>query len=108
MQIALSALPPDCADVLVLYGDMPLLSAATLTALREHHRSHGAVLTLLSANVQEPFGYGRIVRDEAGLPRKIVEQKELLRSVAAAYGVSHETIRRIMLHVQKQRGQKEA
>ena len=36
---------------------------------------------------------------------RVVEQKEPLRSVAAAYGVSHETIRRIMLHVQKQRGQ---
>src|SRR5258708_23933011 len=35
---------------------------------------------------------------------RVVEQKEPLRTVAAAYGVSHETIRRIMLHVQKQRG----
>jgi hypothetical protein len=39
---------------------------------------------------------------------RVVEQKEPLRSVAAAYDVSHETIRRIMLHVQKQRGQHEA
>ena len=39
---------------------------------------------------------------------RVVEQKEPLRTVAAAYGVSHETIRRIMLHVQKQRGQQEA
>jgi hypothetical protein len=39
---------------------------------------------------------------------RVVEKKEPLRTVAAAYGVSHETIRRIMLHVQKQRGQKEA
>jgi hypothetical protein len=38
----------------------------------------------------------------------VVEQKEPLRTVAAAYGVSHETIRRIMLHVQKQHGQQEA
>ena len=39
---------------------------------------------------------------------RVVEQKEPLRTVAAAYGVSHETIRRIMLHVQKQYGQQEA
>ena len=39
---------------------------------------------------------------------RVVEQKEPLRTVAAAYGVSHETIRRILLHVQKQRGQQEA
>jgi hypothetical protein len=37
--------------------------------------------------------------------QRVVEQKEPLRTVAADYGVSHETIRRIMLHVQKQRGQ---
>ena len=39
---------------------------------------------------------------------RVVEKKEPLRTVAAAYGVSHETIRRIMLRVQKQRGQQEA
>ena len=36
---------------------------------------------------------------------RVVEKNEPLRTVAAEYGVSHETIRRIMLHVQKQRGQ---
>ena len=40
--------------------------------------------------------------------QRMVEQKEPLRTVAAAYGVSHETIRRILLHIQKQRGQQEA
>jgi hypothetical protein len=40
--------------------------------------------------------------------QRVMEQNEPLRTVAAAYGVSHETIRRIMLHVQKQRGQPEA
>jgi hypothetical protein len=39
---------------------------------------------------------------------RVVEQKEPLRTIAAAYGVSHETIRRILLHIQKQRGQQEA
>ena len=40
--------------------------------------------------------------------RRVVEQKEPLRTVAAAYGVSHETIRRIIRQVLKQRGQQEA
>ena len=40
--------------------------------------------------------------------QRVVEQKEPLRTVAAAYGVSHETIRRIVRHVQKQRGQQES
>ena len=39
--------------------------------------------------------------------QRVMEQKESLRTVAAVYGVSHETIRRIMLHVQKQGGQQE-
>jgi len=39
---------------------------------------------------------------------RVVEKNEPLRRVAAAYGVSHETIRRILLHVQKPRGQQEA
>jgi hypothetical protein len=39
---------------------------------------------------------------------RVVENKESLRAIAQEYGVSHETIRRIMLHVQKQRGQQEA
>src|SRR5205823_13643882 len=38
---------------------------------------------------------------------RVVEQKEPLRRVAAAYGVSHETIRRLLLHVQKPRGRQE-
>ena len=40
--------------------------------------------------------------------QRVVEQKEPLRTVAAAYDVSHETIRRIVFHIQKQRGQQEA
>jgi hypothetical protein len=40
--------------------------------------------------------------------QRVVEQKEPLRTVAAAYGVSHETIRRILLHTHQQRGQQEA
>ncbi len=40
--------------------------------------------------------------------RCVVEQKESLRTVAAAFGVSHETIRRIIRHILKQRGQQEA
>ncbi len=40
--------------------------------------------------------------------QRVIEQKEPLRTVAAAYGVSHETIRRILLQAQKQRGQQQA
>jgi hypothetical protein len=52
--------------------------------------------------------YGILASHWSTVVHRVVEQKEPLRTVAAAYGVSHETIRRIMLHVQKQRGQQEA
>jgi bifunctional UDP-N-acetylglucosamine pyrophosphorylase/glucosamine-1-phosphate N-acetyltransferase len=77
LQCALSALPADCEEVLVLYGDMPLLSSATLEGLRQAHRDRGALLTLLSCEVAAPFGYGRVVRDAAGAPVAVVEEKEL-------------------------------
>jgi bifunctional UDP-N-acetylglucosamine pyrophosphorylase/glucosamine-1-phosphate N-acetyltransferase len=59
---------------LVLYGDVPLVEAATLKALLQKAGEHDmAVLTVTMAN---PQGYGRIVRDEAGLLARIVEQKD--------------------------------
>jgi hypothetical protein len=52
--------------------------------------------------------YGLPASHWPAVVQRVVEQKEPLRTVAEAYGVSHETIRRIMLYVQKQRGQQEA
>ncbi len=75
--IALNALPPGCREVLVMYGDMPLLRGDTLANLRARHRDRGALLSLLSATLDEPFGYGRIIRDGAGEPSRIVEEKWL-------------------------------
>ena len=66
-------------DVLVLSGDVPLLSSNTLGTLRDFHLSRQAAMTILSAEVEQPFGYGRIVRHRAGSPEveAIVEQKSL-------------------------------
>ncbi|MEE4175098.1 MAG: bifunctional UDP-N-acetylglucosamine diphosphorylase/glucosamine-1-phosphate N-acetyltransferase GlmU [Xanthomonadales bacterium] len=64
---------PDDADVLVLYGDIPLLDGATLAALRE---AHGSALSLLTMKPATPAGYGRIVRDLAGGVAKIVEERD--------------------------------
>lgn len=63
-------------DILVLCGDTPLLTGRTLAGLAAHHRGTGAAATVLTARVEEPFGYGRVLRDEAGLVRRIVEQKD--------------------------------
>ncbi|HVC81244.1 MAG TPA: bifunctional UDP-N-acetylglucosamine diphosphorylase/glucosamine-1-phosphate N-acetyltransferase GlmU [Chloroflexota bacterium] len=77
VQVAMSALPDDCDEVLVLYGDVPLLAGETLAALRRHHRRSGANLTVLSAEMDDPTGYGRVVRGPDGAPLAIVEQKWL-------------------------------
>lgn len=64
---------PDGADVLVLYGDIPLLDGAALQALREVHDSS---LTLLTMRPASPAGYGRVVRDTAGAITGIVEERD--------------------------------
>ena len=53
------------------------------------------------------LSYGISTSEWPTVVHRVVEQKESLRTVAAAYGVSHETIRRIILHVHKQRGQQD-
>ncbi|NNE43672.1 MAG: NTP transferase domain-containing protein, partial [Gemmatimonadetes bacterium] len=63
-------------DVLVLAGDVPLLEASTLRTLREQHHASGAAATVLTANLDDATGYGRIVRDAAGEFTGIVEHKD--------------------------------
>jgi len=62
--------------IIVLAGDTPLLQAATIKALLEHHRQNQAVATVLSTQVDNPYGYGRIVRNQDGSFRDIVEEKD--------------------------------
>ena len=61
------------ADVLILYGDVPLTQASTLTRLLEAAREGLAVLT---ADLDDPAAYGRIVRDSTGRVKRIVETRD--------------------------------
>jgi bifunctional UDP-N-acetylglucosamine pyrophosphorylase/glucosamine-1-phosphate N-acetyltransferase len=61
--------------ILVLPGDMPLLSEATLRRLVEHHRDTKAAVTLLTVEAEDPTGYGRVVR-ENGKPVAVVEHRD--------------------------------
>ncbi|EST90367.1 bifunctional UDP-N-acetylglucosamine diphosphorylase/glucosamine-1-phosphate N-acetyltransferase GlmU [Vagococcus lutrae] len=61
---------------LVICGDTPLLQASTLAALFETHESTGAKATVLTAEAPNPFSYGRIIRDESGNVKKIVEERD--------------------------------
>lgn len=62
--------------VLVLAGDVPLLSAKTIQRLIDFHEQHHSVATVLTAEVPDPASYGRIVRNQEGLILKIVEKKD--------------------------------
>ncbi len=73
VRIALDAVPDVEGDVLVLYADMPLLRTETLAALLA---AHDGDVTLLSARVPAPTGYGRVVRDGSGRASGIVEEKD--------------------------------
>ncbi len=67
------------STLLVLSGDVPSIKAETLAALiQQHHSSSpkGAACTILTVKLDDPTGYGRIIRDELGSFDKIVEQKD--------------------------------
>lgn len=63
-------------DVVVLCGDTPLITADTIKKLRELHRKESNGVTVLSAILDDPTGYGRIIRDENGNFLKITEHKD--------------------------------
>ncbi|MFN4986212.1 MAG: NTP transferase domain-containing protein [Ignavibacteria bacterium] len=71
-----SALAQADCDVLILSGDVPLLTKQTLASFTEHHTSTGSVVSVLTANVPDPTGYGRIIRNEHGELQRIVEHKD--------------------------------
>ncbi|PRY58109.1 UDP-N-acetylglucosamine pyrophosphorylase /glucosamine-1-phosphate N-acetyltransferase [Knoellia remsis] len=76
-ECALDALPTDLSGtVLVTYGDVPLLTGATLVDLIARHEGSGSAATVITANLDNPQGYGRIIRDTDGAVAGIVEQKD--------------------------------
>ncbi|MCS5699982.1 bifunctional UDP-N-acetylglucosamine diphosphorylase/glucosamine-1-phosphate N-acetyltransferase GlmU [Cyanobium sp. FGCU-52] len=63
-------------ELLVLNGDVPLLRSETLEHLLERHRSSGAAVTLLTARLTDPTGYGRVFADGSGAVSAIVEHRD--------------------------------
>jgi bifunctional UDP-N-acetylglucosamine pyrophosphorylase / glucosamine-1-phosphate N-acetyltransferase len=61
---------------LVLAGDTPLITGDVLRALVDHHRRSGAGATVLTMDLPDPAGYGRVIRDESGDLIKIVEHRD--------------------------------
>ena len=67
---------PVAGTVLVAYGDTPLLTGDTLRAFGREHTASDCVLSILSGSVEDPTGYGRIVRDPDGEVEAIVEERD--------------------------------
>ncbi|HZB20985.1 MAG TPA: bifunctional UDP-N-acetylglucosamine diphosphorylase/glucosamine-1-phosphate N-acetyltransferase GlmU [Blastococcus sp.] len=102
-EVALAAVPDLEGSVLVVNGDSPLLTSRTLAGLVTAHDAAGSVFTVLTAEVDDPTGLGRIVRDERGAPRAIVEERDAtdeqraIREVnAGVYVANAATLRRVL------------
>ncbi|MGT2685871.1 bifunctional UDP-N-acetylglucosamine diphosphorylase/glucosamine-1-phosphate N-acetyltransferase GlmU [Streptococcus porcinus] len=63
-------------NTLVIAGDTPLITGDSLKNLIDYHVNHKNVATILTAKAEDPFGYGRIIRNSDGEVTKIVEQKD--------------------------------
>lgn len=78
----------DPHTVFVLAGDGPLIRAETLASVIDRHRSTAAAATLATSVIDDPTGYGRIVRDADGGFRRIVEQKNATDAELAIHEVN--------------------
>ncbi len=74
VQAAAASIEPG-APVIVLNGDHPLISPATIEALAEAHARQGAAATMATAILEDPSGYGRVVRAPDGTVERVVETK---------------------------------
>lgn len=80
--------PPLTGTVVVTFGDVPLLRAETLVELAAAHEAEGNGVTVLSAVLPDPTGYGRVLRDAAGGVARIVEQKDATEAERAVAEVN--------------------
>ncbi len=62
--------------ILILYGDVPNIKASTLMPIVDDHISNNRDLTLITAEIDDPSGYGRVIRDKNGNLLKIIEEKD--------------------------------
>lgn len=77
VRCGVAALPPELpGPVLVTSGDVPLLEPSTLAALLAEHATGGAAVTVLTTELDDPTGYGRVLRAPDGGVARIVEQAD--------------------------------
>ena len=76
VQCALPQIPETCRQVVILCGDVPLITVETIAALIADHRRHRRHATVLAVEVDDPTGYGRILRDAGDRVVGIVEEAD--------------------------------
>ena len=73
---ALPIIEKFAGELLVLYGDVPLIKPATIVSLLKRHREERNACTMLTTIIDQPGGYGRVIRDAGGFVTKIVEARD--------------------------------
>ncbi|MEW6658546.1 MAG: bifunctional UDP-N-acetylglucosamine diphosphorylase/glucosamine-1-phosphate N-acetyltransferase GlmU [Thermodesulfobacteriota bacterium] len=76
VQVAMAAVPEETQEVMVLCGDAPLISGESIGALRRLHKNHQAAVTIQTVVLPDGLHYGRVVRDEAGRVRAVLQSKD--------------------------------
>lgn len=76
VQCALPFLPEACRVAVILCGDVPLITSATIRRLIRQHVQHGNEITLLAVTLDHPCGYGRVIRNSSGNVEAIVEESD--------------------------------
>jgi bifunctional UDP-N-acetylglucosamine pyrophosphorylase/glucosamine-1-phosphate N-acetyltransferase len=114
VRVALEAIPADEAGaVVVVPGDAPLLTPATLQALLDEHESSSAAATVLSSIAPDPTGYGRVVRNGADVERVVehrdaTEAERAITEVAASvYAFDHARLREALGKITRDNSQGE-
>ncbi len=99
VQTAIPFLDDPISDIVILCGDVPLLTAHAVCSLVDDHREKGRDITLLAVDVDDPSGYGRLILDDDGTVMRIVEesdasemQKRIRTINAGIYCVRKETL----------------
>ena len=78
----------DADNVLILNGDAPFMDAATIAESLALHEANGNAVTVISARLDDPFGYGRIIQGADGSFERIVEQKDATEEEKAIRNVN--------------------
>lgn len=88
VRMALDAYPSLQGTVIIAPGDVPLLSATVFKSLAERHKALGAACSVATITLENPTGYGRVVRDGSGNVCEIVEEKDASESIKTLHEVN--------------------